>query len=397
MFSSLKPSVLRTEIASWTGVPPLPKTGMRMRSGLKRTAFYPTIGRFAQEWKLHNSYLKPDAIGDPLEEYWATRKAAGQWDVTGEEVIEIAGPDALQLMDELVPRDLTRLKDGHCLYCVMCYDYGGIVEDAVLVRFSSERLWWVGGPGFSEQAIYARALGRNVTVQSHLDDIHVASLQGPLSREILQGVCEADLSRIAFYGAAETKICGVPATITRTGYTAELGYDIYVNVRHGARMFADLWDAGRPHGVKLAGSRALDIRRMEAAILNFGHDFDWQHNPYDIGLGWMVNAGKPFFTGKPALDRLPPEARQPRLVGLRFEGDVLGETGDKVRLERGELGILTSAVHSPTLGFGIGIAMLDRPGLAVGTRLTVMRGERSLAATTVAMPFFDPERKLSKA
>lgn len=394
---SNKSAVERTEFASWTGIPPFPKSGMRMRSGLKRTAFYPTIGQFAREWKLHNGYLKPDKITDPLEEYWAMRKAAGLWDVTGEEVIEIAGPEALALMDELVPRDLSKLPDGKCLYCVMCYDYGGIVEDAVLVRFSAERLWWVGGPGFSEQVIYGRALGRNVRVTSFLDDIHVASLQGPKSREILQGVCPDDLSRVPFYGVVETSVCGVPATLTRTGYTAELGYDIYVDVERGGQMFADLWDASRPHGVKLAGSRALNIRRIEAAILNFGHDFDWQHNPYDAGIGWMVSARKPFFAGKAALERLPVSARQPRIVGLRFDGAELGETGDEVTIDGQSAGLVTSTIQSPSLGYGIGMAMLDRHGVEPGTVVTILRGEERLQARVVPMPFLDPERKLSKA
>jgi aminomethyltransferase len=390
-------AVALTEFASWTGTPPFPRTGIRMRSGLKRTAFYPTISRFAREWKLHNGYLKPDKITDPLEEYWAMRTAAGLWDVTGEEVIEISGPEALAVMDELVPRDLSRLADGKCLYCVMCYDYGGIVEDAVLVRFSANRLWWVGGPGSSEQAIYARAIGRNVTVTSHLDALHVASLQGPMSRDILQSVTAADLAPVPYYGLIETTVCGVPATITRTGYTAELGYDIYVDVVRGADMFADLWDASRPKGAKLAGSRALNMRRIEAAILNFGHDFDWQHNPYDVGLGWMVSGRKPFFAGKTALDRLPEAERRPRLVGLRLEGDGLGETGDEVRIEGRRAGVITSTIHGPSLGFGVGMAMLDRCGVAVGTELTVLRADRQLKAQIVPMPFLDPERKLAKA
>jgi aminomethyltransferase len=393
---SNRSTVERTEFASWTGVPPFPKTGMRMRSGLKRTAFFPTIGQLAREWKLHNGYLKPDKITDPLEEYWAMRRCAGLWDVTGEEVIEIIGPDALAVMNELVPRDLSELRDDKCLYCVMCYDYGGIVEDAVLVRFSPERLWWVGGPGFSEQAIYACALGRNVTVRSFLDDLHVASLQGPKSREILQSVASVDLSQLPFYGVVATEVCGVPTTVTRTGYTAELGYDIYVDVERGARMFADLWDTSRPKGVKLGGSRALNIRRIEAAILNFGHDFDWQHNPFDVDLGWMIDWGKSFFSGKAALDRLPEVARSPRLVGLRFEGDGLGESGDEVAIEGRSAGLVTSAIHSPALGYGIGMAMLDRHGVTSGTDMTIRRGDRPLMARVVPMPFLDPERKLSR-
>ncbi len=154
----------RTGFASLTGVPPYARTGMRARRGLKRTAFFPTINRFATDYKLHNTYLKPDFITDPLGEYWGMRRVAGLWDVTGEEVIEIEGPDPESLLDDLMPRDVRRMRDGHCYYSVLCYDYGGIVEDGVFVRFNAHRFWWVGGPGHSEQWLYANALGRNVSI-----------------------------------------------------------------------------------------------------------------------------------------------------------------------------------------------------------------------------------------
>lgn len=386
-----------TAFVSHTGVPPYIRSGMRMRSGLKRTAFYPVIGPLACDYKLHNSYLKPDRITDPLEEYWAMRTVAGLWDVTGEEAIELAGPDALALLDELVPRDLARLADGRCLYCVMCYDYGGIVEDAVLIRFAADRFWWVGGPGFSEQWIYAHALGRRVSVRSRLDETHVASLQGPRSREILQRVADADLSRLPYYGMVEGRVCGVPAVISRTGYTAELGFDIYVDVESGARLFADLWEAGRRDGVALCGSRALDIRRIEAAILNFGHDFDWQHNPFEIGLGWMVDARKPHFHGREALLRAQEAGPATRLAGLRLEAEEAALVGDRVLVGGRMVGTVTSAVLSPSLAASIAIARLETPASAPGTELTVDLGGRPAKAAVVPMPFFDPERKLSKA
>jgi aminomethyltransferase len=390
------PRVRRHEFASHVGAPPYEKSVTRFRKGLKHTAFYPVIGRIAREFKLHNSYLKPDRITDPLDEYWTMRRIAGLWDVTGEEVIEIAGPEALALMNELIPRDLARAKDRQCLYAVMCYDYGGIVEDAVLIRFSPERIWWVGGPGHSEQWIYAHSLGRRVSVTSYLDEKHVASLQGPKSREILQLVTDADLSQLPFYHALQAKVCGVPVVISRTGFTAELGYDIYVDVPRAEQMFADLWEQSRRHGVKLCGSRALGLRRIEAAIMNFGQDFDWQHTPHQVGLGWMVNVNKGFFHGREALTGAA--ARDPaiRLAGLRLEGSEAALIGDPVLLDGKPVGQVTSAVVSPSLNASIAIAMLDRRATGVGQRLSLRMDDRAVAAEVVPMPFFDPERKLSK-
>ncbi|BCP52170.1 hypothetical protein K32_07870 [Kaistia sp. 32K] len=386
----------RTEFACITGAPPYARTGMRSRSGLKRTAFYPTIGAIATDFKLHNTYLKPDQFTDAVEEYWACRKVAGLWDVTGEEIIEIAGPDALALMDSLVPRDLTRMKDGQCYYAIMCYDFGGIVEDAVLVRFSAEKFWWIGGPGNSECWIYANAQGKRVTITSHLDTIHVASIQGPKSREILQKVTAADLSALPFYWSVETEVCGAPVVISRTGYTAELGYDIYVPVEHGAKFFADLWDHSRPAGVKLAGSRALNLRRMEASILNFGHDFDWQHNPAQVGLGWMISETKGDYRAKDLLIRAKKEQPATQLAGLTLAGPEIPIDGDRVTLDGRDVGYVTSASYSHELGHPIAIAFLETPATRHGTALRVVAEDRRLDATVVPMPFFDPERKLSK-
>jgi aminomethyltransferase len=388
--------VQRTDNPCFTEMAPYRRTVTRHRKGLRHTAFYPVIGRAAQEFKLHNSFFKPDRITDPLDEYWTMRQNAGLWDVTGEEVIEVAGEDALEVMNVLVPRDLTRLQDGQCLYSVMCYDYGGIVEDAVLVRFNAKRFWWVGGPGSSEQWIYANALGRNVTVTSYLNEKHVASLQGPKSRELLQTVVPADLGRVPYYGMVETAVCGIPAVLTRTGFTAELGYDIYVDVPVAGEMFSRLWDEMRKKSVKLCGSRALNLRRVEAGIINFGQDFDWQHTPFQVGLGWMVNDRKGFFHGREALQ--PDSVRHPptHIAGLRLEGSEVAAGGDSVLADNIEVGLITSAVLSPSLNQSIALAMLRIEVTRPGQPLSVIFDDRPVGATVVPYPFFDAERKLSK-
>lgn len=389
--------IVPTEFIALTDAPPYSTGEMRLKGGLKRTAFYPVIGRFARQYKLHNSYLKPDFITDPLEEYWATREAAGLWDVTGEEPIEIAGPDALAVMNELVPRDLTRLADGRCLYVVMCYPHGGIVEDAVLVRFGAERFWWVGGPAHVEPLIYSHAQGRAVTVTSHLDSIHVASIQGPRSRAILQGVASDDLSRIPYFGMAETRVCGVPVVLTRTGYTGELGFDIYVDVERAPAMFEALWRAGQADGLRLCGSQALAIRRVEAGILNVGQDFDWRHTPYELGLDWMVDLGKPRFVGRESLARIKAEGARRRLVGLRLAGRAVAVQGDPVMLGGTAVGRVTSATWGPTVEASLAMAFVDVAAAGAGTPLGIERAGAMIEAVVAPMPFLDPERKLAKA
>ena len=386
----------RFAFTSHVGIPPYLHTGMRMKGGLKRTAFAPFLERFASEYKLHNTFLKPDQFTDPLEEYWAMREAAGLWDVTGEEAVEIRGPEAAAFVEELVPRDLSRLGDGRCAFSVMCYDYGGIVEDAILIRFNSEKFWWVGGPGASEQWIYGRSIGREVEVESHIDRIHVASIQGPCSREILQSVCAGDLGRMPYFGMAETEVCGVPVVVSRTGFSAELGYDIYVAVNDGVPMFEGLWEAGRGAGIRLCGSRALNIRRMEAGILNVGQDFDWTCNPFEIGLEWMVDLDKPFFHGQRALTRIDAEGPARRIAGFEVDHDRAIAHGSPVVRAGEAVGVVSSAVLSPTLGSSIGMGLLRPDCAEPGTDLEIEDPGGVRAARVVPTPFLDPEKRLPR-
>jgi aminomethyltransferase len=248
-----------------------------------------------------------------------------------------------------------------------------------------------------EPLIYSHATGRHVTVTSHLDTIHVASIQGPRSRAILQRVASDDLSAIPYHGMAETRVCDVPVVLTRTGYTAELGFDIYVDVPRAAEMFEGLWQAGRGEGLLLCGSQALAIRRIEAAILNVGQDFDWRHSPYDVGLGWMVNLSKPGFVGHDALARAKTAGARPRIAGLRLRGATVASQGDPVMHDGRMVGRVTSATWGPTVEAGIAMAMLDAAAPAHGTRLAITHDDTRLDAEIVPLPFLDPERKLAKA
>ena len=392
------PTVERSEFASYVGVPPYARGVTRFRKGLKHTAFYPVIGRAAKEFKLHNSYLKPDQITDPLDEYWTLRKIAGLWDVTGEEVIEIAGPDALAVMNELIPRDLARAKDGQCLYAVMCYDYGGIVEDAVLIRFSPEKIWWVGGPGHSEQWIYANSLGRRVTVTSYLDDKHVASLQGPKSREILQRVTDADLSRVPFYHSVEAKVCGVPDghLAAPASPPSSATTSMSMSRRPGRCSPISGTRAGpTASSFAAAGPWACAASRRPSSIsarISIGSI----RPSTSASAGWSMPISKGFFHGREVLT--DPAAREPEqhLAGLRLEGQEAAFIGDPVLVEGRPVGQVTSASISPSLEASIAIAMLDRRAAAVGQRVTVRLDEKPVAGEVVPMPFFDPERKLSK-
>lgn len=390
------PAVKEISLKTVVGLPPYASGEVKFRKGIKQTAFHPVIGAKAALLKVHNTFLKPYYLSDLQSEYWAMRNAAGLFDVTGEEAIEIAGPGALELMNELLTRDIRKVADGQCIYGIMCYDYGGLVEDAVVVRFNAEKFWWIGGLGYSEQWIYQNSLGRDVTVRSLLDIKAIASIQGPKSREVLQKVCGAGIAALPFYHMAETTVCGVPCVVTRTGYTAELGYEIFVDRDRGEKVFAGLWEALEPAGGRLCGSGVLDLRRTEAGLIDFSTDFDWHHTPYEVGLGWMLNFRKGFFHGAEALSSEAARNPSRRLAGLRLQSEGPMLKGDPVVAEGRTVGEITSAIVSPTLKASIAIAMLATPAATVGQKIEVLSGDERVAGEVVPMPFLDPERKLSK-
>ena len=386
------------EFVSNFPMPPVKKTSMRHKAGIRRTCFYPVLGPYVSMLKLHNHYLKPKVYSGAEEEYWFIRRAAGLLDVTGEEVIEVTGPDALALMDKVISRDLSRLANGMSMYCIMCYETGGIVEDAILVRFSDNRLWWVGGTGYSEHWIYLNAQGLDVEIISHNDTLHIASLQGPLSRDILRPLCGFDVDSIPVFGVGDGTICGVPATLTRTGFTAELGYDIYVDVERGAEMFAGLFDAVRARGGGLAGTAALGMRRMDAAILDFSQDFDWQHTPFEIGLGWMVNFKKSVeFTGRVALERAARSEPRRKLIGLVLDNETPLQVGMTLQEDRRSVGEITSMSFSPTLERKIALGWIETALAEPGTGVEVVFDGGSALANVAKTPFFDADRRLMKS
>jgi aminomethyltransferase len=386
------------EFAGNFPIPPVSKASMRHKSGIRRSCFFPVYAPYVQMLKLHNHYLKPNFFSGAEEEYWHIRKTAGLLDVTGEEVISVEGPDALRLMNSLVPRDLEKLPNGKSMYCVMCYDHGGIVEDGILVRFNAQKFWWIGGPGYSEQWIYAHSLQFDVSVKGHNDNLHVASLQGPLSREILSASSDIDIGSLPVFGLGEGSICGVGATLTRTGYTAELGFDIYVDVGTGGELFDGLLRQVRERGGDLCGSASLNLRRMDAAILNFTEDFDWQHTPFEVGLKWMIDFDKPCdFTGRSALERLAKHPPARRLVGLHLDDAVPLDAGTHLVADSKVVGEITSATQSPTLERKIGLGWLQSLYATPGVKLEAVFGDKIASVEVVKRPFLDAKRTLMRA
>ncbi len=386
----------RTNVNLVIDGPPFTPKSNRLKDGLKRTAFWPVISQLTSDFKVHNTYLKPDSFTDPVEEYWAMRRNAGLWDVTGEEVVEITGPDAMTLTARCLPRKLGRLKDSTGLFGFLTYPHGGVVEDGIISRFHEEKLWWVGGPGPAEVWLAAQAHGLNVAVRSFLDQIHLCAVQGPKSRDILQAVTDEDLSGVPWFGMTEARVCGIETVITRTGFTAELGFDLHIAVDRALEVYQGLREAGEPQGMVLCGSQAMNIRRMEAAILNIGAEIDWTTTPLELGWERMIDWERDFI-GRDALLAQRNIGVLRHIAGITLEGDTTARGGDAILHDGATVGTVSSATWGPTIGKSIALAMLDTPAWHEGTALTVETAEGTIPTAVSPLPFFDTERKLARA
>jgi len=407
------------------GVPP-PPYGSRFKGGVRETGFHALMAGQAPAHKIHNTFVKPWVFTSTAEEYAAMTEAAVVIDVTGEEVIELSGPGAYAVLDRLVPRRLPAASSSRCSYAVMCYPYGGIVEDGIVVPFSNELAWWSGGPAATEQWLYEHSLGTSVTVRSRLDELHVLSIQGPRSRDLVVAAGLSAAARLPYFGRAEGTLCEVPVVATRTGYTAELGFDVYVERERAGVLLERMLEAGEGTGLRRCGSSTLDIRRLEAAILNVGQDFDWRHTPFECGLDWMVALDKEF-VGVEALRQHAAAGPRSELVGLvaaagakLAAGDVIGgvaapeAAGDVIGgvaapeaagaviggvAAPEAAGVLSSATASPELGCDIAIARVRAGSAPVGSSVAVgPPGEPARAGAVVCtLPFVDPKRTRARA
>jgi aminomethyltransferase len=368
---------------------------------LRRSPFFAATQRWgARGYTVYNHMLFPICFGDLEEEFWHLLRHVTLWDVSVERQVEITGPDALAFTNLLTPRDLGRCAVGQGKYVIITAEDGGIINDPVLLRLGENHFWLALAD--SDVLLWARGValraGMNVTITE--PDVSPLQLQGPKAKAVIQALFGDAVLDLGYYYFLETALDGIPVVVTRTGWTGEVGYEIYL--RDGSRG-DDLWErimaAGKPHDIRPTGPS--DIRRVEAGILNWGADVTLDTNPYEVGLGWLVDDGKPGdYIGRDALRRLKAAGPRRRLVGIEIAGDRIEFNAAKwpVRADGRLVGQVTSAIHSPRLRKNIGFALVPVEHAAHGTRLAVDlpdAGERQ--ATVVPKPFVDPQKAIPKS
>ena len=367
---------------------------------LKRSPYFECTQRAGcRGYTVYNHMLLPICYDDPVNEYRKLLEDVTLWDVSVERNVEISGPDGARFMELLTPRDLSKCKVGEGRYVLLVDGAGGIVNDPVLLRLAESRFWLACAD--SDVLLWAKgvALGNGLQVELRELDVAPLQLQGPKSRQVAQALFGENVSGLGYYAFFETRLDGIPLIVTRTGWTGELGYELYLlDPSQGEKLWNRVMEAGKPFGIAATGPS--DIRRIEAGILNFGIDMTIENNPYEIGMERLVDAAKPHdFIGKEALKKIREKGPSRRLVGLEIGGAPLdlNLTRWPVGIQGRALGHVTSAVHSPRLQKNIGYAYVPVEHAAEGTRVEVGTSSGPREATVVQMPFFDPARVAARS
>lgn len=373
----------------------------------KSPYFYASRRHGVQMYSTYNHHYHPRHYGDPIEEYWQLLNGVTLWDVGGaERQIEISGPDAFDFTNLLVARDLAKCDVEQCKYAFLCLPDGGIINDPVLLRVEENRFWL--SLADSDVELWARGVAYNSGHDVKVEEIDVGPLQvqGPKSKDVMVDLFGEGILKIPYYYMRPFELDGMRVLVSRTGYTSELGYEIYLYdaSRNGVKLWDAVLEAGKPHDLAVIGP--CHIRRIEGGILALGADMWFDTNPYEVGMGydWMVDLEKGSdFIGKDALARIKSEGPKRKLVGVEIGGERLGAYNDgsmpdmfPVHRDGSRIGEVTSACFSPRLEKNIGFAMVPTEHSELGTELDIERPEGTTSAVVVEKPFIDPQKETPK-
>jgi aminomethyltransferase len=334
-------------------------------------------------WELPQQYT---SIRD---EHLAVRRVAGLFDIShmGRLVVEGGGAEAY--LQWLMTNDLLPLGPGHAIYTLMCKEDGGVIDDLVIYRETKDRFLVVVNAANREKdmAWMRKHLARDVTLDDHTLELSLIAFQGPKAHELLpRGSSETD--DIPYFGFRAGKVAGVSGLISRTGYTGEDGFELFVDSKDVARVWDAILSEGKAAGVLPAGLGARDATRLEAALRLYGNDMDETVNPYEAGLGWTVKLGKGEFIGREALAAVRQEGPKRTLIGFKTQPGDIPRHGAAVSHAGRRVGVVTSGTHSFFLGHPVALAMIEVPSLPVGEKITVEVRGREAAAEVVKLPFY---------
>lgn len=364
----------------------------------RKSPFFDSARRYGcKSWLIYNHMYLPGAYDDLETEYRALVNDVTIWDVAVERIVEISGPDADRFTNTLTCRDLTKCAVNQCKYMIVLAPDGGIVNDPVLLRLDENR-WWMALAD-SDAGLYAMgvAVSSGMNVKVTHPEVYPIQLQGPKSKDVMKALFGDSVLDLKYYWCRRAELDGIPVLISRTGWTALVGYEIYLmDPSRGDDLWERVMAAGKRHNIRPIGPS--EARRIEAGIFNYCQDMTLENNPYEImGMERLVEEQAADYIGKAALQRIKAEGVRRRLVGIEIEAPKIAAGITEylpVEKDGREVGHVTAGIWSPRLEKNIGYVWVPTALAEPGTKLEVRMGDRSVPGRTAAIPFIDPKKRV---
>ena len=368
---------------------------------IRKSPFFDATVRWgATNFSVYNHMYIPRDFGDPEQNFWNLINSAILCDVAVERQVEITGDDASKFIQLLTPRDLSNFKVGQCKYILITNEEGGILNDPILLRLKENRYWI--SLADSDILLWAQGVAVNsgLKVKISEPDVSPLQLQGPNSGKIMEALFGQDILDLKYYWHREEVLNGIPLLVSRTGWSSELGYEIFLRDHtKGDKLWERIMEAGIPFDLK--PGHTSSIRRIEGGMLSYHADMDINTNPFELGLDRLVNLeGKEDFVGKTALKEIKEKGVSRKQVGLIIEGQPLSGPNTRfweIKYDEKIVGKVTSAVYSPRLKQNIALAMISADLTTIGTEVKINTYAGTLGAMVVEKPFFDPKKLITSA
>ena len=366
----------------------------------KSPYFDSTVKWGATGFSVYNHMYIPRDFGNPEQNFWNLIEKAILCDVAVERQVEITGPDAYKFIQLLTPRDLSKLAVGQCKYVLITNNEGGILNDPVLLRLDENHFWL--SLADSDVLLWAQGVAVNSGLDVHIKepDVSPLQLQGPTSGGIMIKLFGEDIKNLKYYWLREYNLDGIPLIVSRTGWSSELGYEIYLrDGSKGNELYEKIMIAGKEHGLR--PGHTSSIRRIEGGMLSYHADADINTNPFELGLDRLVNLDNDInFIGKNALQKIKQNGIKRIQVGLEINCKPLSSPNTTfwpIKKDNTNIGKITSAIYSPRLKKNIALAMVSIEQSKIGNKFQVITNEGTFDSVVVEKPFYDPKKKIASS
>ena len=366
----------------------------------KSPFFDSTIKWGATGFSVYNHMYIPRDFGNPEKNFWNLIEKSILCDVAVERQVEITGPDAYKFIQLITPRDLSKLSIGQCKYVLIVNERGGIINDPVLLRLGENHFWL--SLADSDVLLWSQGVAVNSKLKVNISepDVSPLQLQGPTSKKIMIKLFGEDIKDLKYYWFREYKLNGIPLIVSRTGWSSEFGYEIFLrDGSKGNELYEKIMEAGKEHG--LEPGHTSSIRRIEGGMLSYHADADINTNPFELGLDRLVYLdSKIDFIGKDSLKKIKKDGIKRKQIGLELQCKPLTGPNTKfwpISIDGRKIGKVTSAVYSPRLKKNIALAMVEIDHSEIGNIMIVDIDDIKVKSLVIEKPFYDPKKRITSA